>query len=258
MGGILGGKGKGGSSTSIEPLPTFQTKSQELVLDANTARGLNSRLAGIGKATSYYDPISKQVISSTRLNPYSKLALSGVQEDLANYQNLAATEADRAKNAYYNPMMADIKRQLGTMFSNIGVSGKGNSMAQGVMNRFAEEAARNQAKAFYELENEAKNQLLQQLTGRSALAYQPAQMLAGLSSEQAGNVNANMLNYGNQLANLFSKQQDSTIQAAQSDREAQMRKDEAEAARKERSGSGLSSLLSGGLGLLSSFLPMPG
>jgi hypothetical protein len=67
-----------------------------------------------------------------------------------------------------------------------------------------------------------------------------------------------MLNYGNQLANLFSKQQDSTIQAAQSDREAQMRKDEAEAARKERSGSGLSSLLSGGLGLLSSFLPMPG
>lgn len=101
----------------------------------------------------------------------------GSMDYMANFDQNANQKAQEADLAYRQPALRAQEEQLRNLFGSMGVGGRNNSRGQTMVARLSEEAAMNEAQRRYDLNNQVRQQQMQEQQnlynfGWNPIAYQ--------------------------------------------------------------------------------------
>lgn len=106
------------------------------------------------------------------INPAKKITQSAFDK-VAGYDQFIPGEVQRVQAAYMEPAQRQVQETLKNLFRSGGVGGGNNSRVQNYISRNAQEMQLNEAQRQYELENQVKNQFLQEQQGLYQFGNQP-------------------------------------------------------------------------------------
>lgn len=137
------------------------------------------------------------------LLPQARKITQGAFDNIANYDQNVAGKVATAQDAYMKPAQRQVDETLKNLFRSGGVGGSNNSKFQNFVARQGEEASMQEALRRYQLEQQVKDDYMQEQQGLYGFGAQPIQYKSGVVLD-TGKAKANTaVGAGSQLSNVY-------------------------------------------------------
>lgn len=193
----------------------------QAAIQAAQDRATNALIEGRNQGYQFLDTAQQQGLEGyEQLLPMSRKISQGAFDKVANFEENAKLAGQQANEAYYKPAQRQVEEVLKNLFRSGGVGGSNNSRGQNFMARQAEEMAFNEGQRQYDINQQARNNLLNENQNLYNFGNQPEQYRSQTILD-TGKAKANTaIGTGTQLSNVYtgSGQNLATIQSQEAAR----------------------------------------